>query len=164
MQTMLRRVLPAVLAATTVACAPFGGGIMGGGSTSSFSSVGSPVPEPAGGADTQAQELLLRALGDAISASGMAGGTFAAIDPSALGSTDPQLRAVGDLSARVGVVTINLASDDGLVLSTKSKSGRSFCVSMTSASGFAPPDGGTVDAHGATNVKDYTGTNWMFGP
>jgi len=160
---MFRRLAPAVLAATTVACAPFGEGIVGGDSTSSFSSVGSPVPAPPGGADMQAQQLLLLSLGDAIQASSVAGGTFAAMDPAALAATDPQIRAVGDLPARVGVVSIDLASDRGLVLSTKSKSGKSFCVSMTSTSGFAPPNGGSVDAHGATTVEDCTGANWMFG-
>jgi hypothetical protein len=164
MQAMVRRVLPSILAAMTVACAPFGEGIMGGGSTSSFSSIGSPVPAPPGGADSQAHELLLRALGDAIAVSGGAGGTFSAVEPSALTSADPQLRADGDVPARVGVVSINLASERGLVLSTKSKSGRSFCLSMVSASGLAPPDGGTVDAHGATSVEDCTGANWMFEP
>jgi hypothetical protein len=80
MRAVSRRLSPAFLVVLTVACAPFGEGIVGGGgSSSSFSSVGSPVPAP-GGADVQAQELLFRALGDAMALTTSTGGSFADID------------------------------------------------------------------------------------
>jgi hypothetical protein len=157
------RLSPAFLVILAVACAPFGEGIIGGGSSSSFSSVGSSVPAP-GDADTQAQELLFRALGDAISLTTSTGGSFADVDGLTLGGMDPGLDVVGDVPARVGVVSIDLASHDGLVMSTRSRSGRSYCISMASATGFSIPEGGTVDAHGATSVRDCAGKNWMSGP
>jgi hypothetical protein len=165
MRAMARRSVPAILAVLAVSCAPFGEGVLGGGdSTSSFSSVGSPVAVPPGSADSQAHDLLLRALGDAIQAAANAGGSFATVDLKALASIDPELRAVGDVPASVGVVSIDLASKDGIVLSTRSRSGTTFCLSMVSATGVAIPEGGTVDAQGATSVTDCTGKDWMFAP
>jgi hypothetical protein len=77
---------------------------------------------------------------------------------------NPGLDAAGDVPARVGVISINLASHDGLVMSTKSRSGRPYCISMASATGSSIPEGGTVDALGATSVRDCTGENWTSGP
>jgi hypothetical protein len=161
----MRRVLPVCLVVLASACTPFGGGIFegGGGSSGSFSS---PIPggPGLGPRDAQAQGLLFQALGDAMSSTGSVGGSFAGIDPRTVASFDPQLHVAGDVPARVGTVSINLAASDGLVMSTKSTSGTVYCISMSSSAGFAVPQGGTVDAHGATSVRACTGKDWVLNP
>ena len=164
MRAMTRRLLLIGFATLTVSCSPFGEGPFGGGgSSSSFSSVGSPVP--LGSPDQQAQELLMNVSSEAIAIS-IDGGTFASVDTTALSSMDPSVRVAGDVPARVGVVSINLASADGLVMSTKSRSGKTFCVSMTgtAVANFAPPSGGTVDAQDAASPTDCTGKDWVLNP
>jgi hypothetical protein len=164
MPRVTRRLLLIGCAALTVSCAPFGEGALGGGgSSSSFSSVGTPVP--AGSADIEARNLLMNVSGEAIVVS-IDAGTFAGLDPAALTSLDPSVRVAGDVPTRVGIVSINVASHDGLVMSTKSRSGRSFCVSVTglALANFSPPEGGTVDAHGATSPGDCTGKDWVSNP
>lgn len=164
MRTVTRRLLLTGLAALTVSCAPFGEGALGGGgASSSFSSVGTPVP--AGSADIQAQGLLMNVSGEAIAIS-IDAGTFAALDPAALASLDPSVRVARDVPARVGIVSINLASRDVLVMSTRSRSGKNFCISVAGLdlSSFSPPEGGTVDAHGATSARDCTGKDWATNP
>jgi hypothetical protein len=163
MRTVTRRLLLIGLAALTVSCAPFGEGALGGGSSSSFSSVGAPVP--VGSADSKAQGLLMNASGEAIVVS-IDAGTFAGLDRQALTTLDPSVRVAGDVPARVGIVSINLASQDGLVMSTKSRRGKSFCVSVTGLglASFSPPEGGTVDAHGATSAEGCTGKDWVSNP
>jgi hypothetical protein len=164
MRTVTRRLCLIGLAVLTLSCAPFGEGALGGGrSSSSFSSVGTPVP--VGSADLQAQGLLMNASGEAIVVS-IDAGTFAGLDRHALAALDPSLRVAGDAAARVGIVSINLAAEDGLVMSTKSRSGKSFCVSVTGLelASFSPPEGGTTDAHGATSAEDCTGKDWVSNP
>jgi hypothetical protein len=164
MRAMVRGLVLSGLVAITASCAPFGEGVLGGGASSeSFSSVGAPVP--VGLPDQQAQELLMMASSNAIVAS-FDSRTFADIDVDALTSMDPSVRIAGDVPARVGVVSINIAMDDGLVMSTKSSSGKTFCVSVTGASlaSFSPPEGGTVDAHGASSPGDCTGRDWVSNP
>ncbi len=164
MRTVIRRPVLFGLAALTVSCAPFGEGALGGGgSSSSFSSVGAPVP--AGSADLQAQGLLMNVSGEAIVVS-IDAGTFAGVDQATLTSLDPSVRVAGDVPARVGVVSINLASRDGLVMSTKSRTGRSFCVSVTglALANFSLPEGGATDARGATSPEDCTGKDWVSNP
>jgi hypothetical protein len=161
---MMRGLVLSGLVAITASCAPFGEGALGGAASSeSFSSAGAPVP--VGPPDQQAQELLMMASSNATVAS-FDSGTFANIDVEALTSMDPSLRFAGDVPTRVGVVSINLASKNGLVMSTESTSGRSFCVSVTGASlaSFSPPQGGTVDAHGASSPGDCTGRDWVSNP
>ena len=163
MRTVTRRLSLIALAALTVSCAPFGEGALGGGGSSSFSSVGSPVP--VGSADIQAKGLLMNVSGEAIVVS-IDAGTFAGLDPAEILSMDPSVRVAGDVPARVGIVSINLASRGGLVMSTKSRSGRSFCVSVTglALANFSPPEGGTVDAQGATAAEDCSGKDWVSNP
>jgi hypothetical protein len=164
MRTVTRRLSLIGLAVLTGSCALFGNGALGGGgSSSSFSSVGTPVP--VGSADIQAQGLLMTASGVAIVVS-IDAGTFAGLDRQALTALDPSVRVAGDGPARVGIVSINLASGYGLVMSTKSRNGKSFCVSVAGPelASFAPPEGGTVDAHGATSAEDCTGKDWVSNP
>ncbi len=164
MRTVTWRLSLIGLAALTLCCTPFGEGALGGGgSSSSFSSVGTPVP--VGSGDLRAKDLLMNASGEAIVVS-IDAGTFAGLDRRALTPLDPSVRLAGDAPARVGIVSINLASQDGLVMSTKSRSGTSFCVSVTrlELASFSPPEGGTVDAHGATSAEDCTGKNWVSNP
>jgi hypothetical protein len=164
MRAVTRLLLLTGLIGLTASCTPFGEGAFGGGaSSSSFSSIGSPVP--VGSPDIRARDLLLGAFGDALAAS-MDAGSFRGLDPAALVTTDPSIRVAGDVPARVGVVSVNLASGGGLVMSTKSGSGRVFCVSAPDLglANFAPPRGGTVDAHGATSTQDCTGRDWVSNP
>jgi hypothetical protein len=163
MRTVTRRLSLIALAALTVSCTPFGEGALGGGGSSSFSSVGTPVS--VGSADIQAQGLLMNASGEAIVVS-IDAGTFARLDRQALTAMDRSVRVAGDVPARVGIASINFASQDGLVMSTRSRSGKSFCVSVTGLelASFAPPEGGTVDAHGATSAEDCTGKDWVSNP
>ena len=73
----------------------------------------------------------------------------------------PSIHAVGDGAATVGVVSLNHAGTDGLVRSTKSRSGRVFCVALLTTGG--QPMTGSVDAHGATSIADCTGKDWTLG-
>ena len=164
MRTMTRSLLVTALIGLTVSCAPFGEGIVGaGGASSSFSSVG--VPVPGGSPDMRAQELLMNAFDEAMVVS-IDSGSFAELDTQALLAMDPSTRVAGDVPARVGVVSIDLASADGLVMSTKSRSGKSLCIAAAAPSlgSFAGPSGGTVDADGATSVADCTGRDWVSNP
>ena len=73
----------------------------------------------------------------------------------------PSIHAAGDITAKVGVVSLNRAGTDGAVLSTKSRSGRVFCVALLTTGG--QPMTGSVDAHGATSIADCTGKDWTLG-
>ena len=147
----MRRVVATVaLSATLTACAPLGAGPFGGGESSSFGSIGAPV-----GADAQAQDLLFGAW-IAVTASSVGGG-FADVTPGTLHAFDQTMKVAGDAPAKVGVISVNHAGADGVVLSTKSGSGDVFCIAVT-------PDGtpktGSVDAQGATSVDDCNGKSW----
>jgi hypothetical protein len=135
---------------TLTACAPLGAGPFGGGDSASFGSIGTPVDTEA-----QAQDLLFGAW-IAVTASS-AGGGFADVSPGTLHAFDPTMKVVGDAPAKVGVISLNHAGADGVVLSTKSASGGAFCLAVTHD---ATPKTGSVDAHGATSVDDCTGKSW----
>jgi hypothetical protein len=149
---MRRTLALAVIALCALsACAPFGfGGPLGGESSGSFSSVGAPI-----GLGGAGQALLLEAWG-ATSAS-MAMGNPTDVTPATLKAMDPNLEAVGDAPARVGVISINHVGSDGIVMSTKGKDGKAYCIAVL-------PDGspktGTADAQNATSVKACTGATW----
>lgn len=145
------------VAASLAACTPAGLGPFGGGASSQFSSVGAAI-DPT---DSGAQSLLLDASTVAmVIALDEGGTTFVGLTAEQMRELDPSVKVVGDAPARVGVVSLNYAGDDGAVLSTKSKSGRAFCVTVTSNAASAPL-AGSVDAHGATSLKACAGKNWL---
>jgi hypothetical protein len=61
-----------------------------------------------------------------------------------------------------GVVTINLASGDEIVMSTRATDGQAFCIAGDASSGVGSGGviRGSVDATGATTVSDCSGTPW----
>jgi hypothetical protein len=158
----IHRLLLLALVPAFVACAPFGPDFGQGGAPSSFSSIGTVVPP--GPADAQAQGQLMNAVSTATILS-VDGGGFANFTPAAASQFDSSQKLVVGRPARVGVVSIDLASADAVVLSTKSGSGRFFCVSLRASQAFmATPVGGTVDAFGATSVEDCSGRDWVLSP
>jgi len=147
----MRRIIAIVALGALTACAPLGAGPFGGGdSSSSFGSIGAPV-----GPDAQAQDLLFGAW-IAVTA-GSVGGGFANVTPGTLHGFDPTMKVVGDAPAKVGVISVNHAGADGVVLSTKSGSGHAFCIAITSG---GEPKTGSVDSQGATSVGECTGKSW----
>ena len=130
----------------------------GGGASSSFSSVAQPVSQ----ADTVAQTTLLNAAAAVMVVSfDEGGGGFEGLTAKQVASLDPTMHVVGDVPAKVGVVSLNYAGPDGAVLSTKSKSGSVFCVALTDSA--QQPESGSVDAYGATSVGDCKGHHWSLG-
>jgi hypothetical protein len=146
----MRRAIAIVALAALTACAPLGAGPFGGGESSSFSSIGAPV-----GADAQAHDLLFGGW-VAVTASSVGGG-FAGVTPGTLHAFDQTMKVVGDAPAKVGVISVNHAGADGVVLSTKSGSGHAFCIAVTPG---GTPKTGSVDAQGATSVDDCNGKSW----
>ena len=140
------------MALSLTACAPMGVGPFGGGASSSFSSVA-----PIGGTDQAAQSLLFTAW---LATSASALGGVQDVTPGALRAFDPTMKVVGDAPARVGVISVNHAGVDGVIFSTRSGSGKAFCLAVT-ADGL--PRTGSVDAHNATSVEDCGGKGWTLG-
>jgi hypothetical protein len=146
----MRRAIAIVALSTLTACAPLGGGPFGGGESSPIIPIGPPQ-----GANAEAQNLLFGAW-VAVTASSVGGG-FADVTPGTLRGFDPTMKVVGDAPAKVGVISLNHAGTDGVVLSTKSGSGDVFCVAATAG---GTPKTGSVDAQGATSVEDCNGKSW----
>jgi hypothetical protein len=83
--------------------------------------------------------------------------TYSGFDSTGGSSIEPSLTWVGDEPAQMGTISIDLASDSQLVLSTRSASGATFCVGDDAMSGSSF---GTVDAQGASSASNCTGSSW----
>ena len=83
--------------------------------------------------------------------------TYAGFDPAAGASIEPAFHWTGDGGAAVGAVSIDLADAGQLVLSTRSQSGRPFCMADGGAAGIIS---GSVDARGASSASACTGDSW----
>jgi hypothetical protein len=129
-----------------------GVGPFGGEASSSFGTVA-----PQLGADFDAHGLLVAAW-LAVASTNPDG--YAELTPGAIKGVDPTLDVVGDAPAQVGRVSVNMAGPDGLVFSTKSRSGMVFCLAV---GGDGIPRTGSVDAHNATSVDDCSGKAWAPG-
>ncbi len=105
------------------------------------------------GPDTKAQSLLASAWASVMST---ANGQFDHVDKASI-STNPMLKVVGDVPARVDVISVDHIGSDGVVMSTKSSSGTVFCIAVTTD---PIPITGNVDAQGATSISDCSGTPW----
>ena len=106
------------------------------------------------GPDTKAQSLLASAWASVMSTSN---GQFDQVDKASIATTDPTLKVLGDVPARVAVISVDHIGRDGVVMSTKSSSGNVFCIAVTAD---PIPITGSVDAQGATSVSDCSGTPW----
>jgi hypothetical protein len=84
--------------------------------------------------------------------------TFSGYNPSIAHRIDSTLSFVDGQPAAQGVVSIDAASGNVVVLSTQSARGATFCVAGSGASG--PRSYGTVDAQGATSLAGCTGEDW----
>ena len=125
------------------------------------SKTGRPSEDPAVTAikaaqDKVAQTLLLSAM-VASKSYFIDGATYAGFDPSAASAIEPALDWTGDGFATVGAVSIDLANGAQLVLSTRSQSGRPFCIADGGSTG---PISGSVDAMGASSAATCTGGSW----
>ena len=146
------------MAVVTLAACGRAGLPFDGGASSEFSSVGSPVSQ----GDAEAQALLLDvASGAMVIALDEGGGGYDGLTAAQVSALDPSMHVVGDVPAKIGVVSLNHSGPEGAVLSTKSTSGRVFCVALTEQQPM--PKTGSVDAHGATSVHDCTGKRWSLG-
>jgi hypothetical protein len=114
-----------------------------------------PIPGSGFGGNDTGQALLASAWASAM-ATAQPGG-FASTTPADLARADPSLTVVGDAPAKVGVISLNHAGKDGLVMSTKGTGGGFLCIAVTSAS---IPTTGSVDAVHATSVHDCSGKPW----
>jgi type II secretory pathway pseudopilin PulG len=83
--------------------------------------------------------------------------TYSGFDSTAGSSIEPSLTWVGNEPAQMGTISIDLASDSQLVLSTRSASGATFCVGDNAMSGSTF---GTVDAQGASSASSCPGASW----
>ena len=83
--------------------------------------------------------------------------TYAGFDTAAATSTEPAFKWAADSAATVGAVSIDLADAGQLVLSTRSQSGRPFCMADGGATGIIS---GSVDARGASSAAACTGYSW----
>jgi hypothetical protein len=83
------------------------------------------------------------------------GNTFSGFDPSIASGIEPSLTWREDQRAVLGGLSINLVSDEQVVLSTLSESGNAFCVTSDVDAGSTY---GRTDAVGATSVADCRGT------
>lgn len=85
------------------------------------------------------------------------GSTYAGFDPEVAKFIEPSLTWYANTSAIPGGISINLATDDDVVLSTKSESGQAFCI----AEHDELPDLGTyygrMDAIGSADAMSCTG-------
>ena len=115
---------------------------------------GSQAPPFHSGPDTKAQSLLASAWASVMSTSN---GRFDQVDKGSISATDPTLKVLGDVPARLDVISVDHIGSDGVVMSTKSSSGKVFCIAVTAD---PIPITGTVDAHGATSVSGCSGTPW----
>jgi hypothetical protein len=122
---------------------------------------GQPSEDPAIAAikaaqDKVAQSLLLSAM--VSSKSYFVGeATYAGFDPGAASAIEPGFKWSGGGAATVGSVSIDLADGPQLVLSTRSQSGRPFCMADGAPSGIIS---GSVDAKGASSAAACTGASW----
>jgi hypothetical protein len=137
------------LTAALSACSALGfpGGGFGSGPSSQ-------MPPFHSGPDTKAQSLLAGAWASVMSTSN---GRFDQVTKASIAATDPTLKVVGDVPARIDVISVDHTGSDGVVMSTKSSSGNVFCIAVTSD---PIPITGSVDAHRAASVHDCSGKPW----
>jgi hypothetical protein len=80
-------------------------------------------------------------------------GSFDGLTPGRGQSIEPSIRWAGDAPAKANVVSIDLAAGDQLVMSTKSASGKPFCIADDAGVAVY----GKVDGAGATSATSCTG-------
>lgn len=85
------------------------------------------------------------------------GSTYAGFDPEVAEFIAPSLVWYANTSASPGVISINVATDDDVVLSTKSGSGQAFCIAEHDKLPGAGIYYGRMDAFGATDAMSCTG-------
>ena len=84
-------------------------------------------------------------------------GAFDRVDKGSTATTDPTLKVLGDVPARVDVIGVDHIGSDGVVVSTKSSSGKVFCIAVPAD---PIPITGSVEAQGATSISDCSGKAW----
>jgi hypothetical protein len=85
------------------------------------------------------------------------GSTYAGFDPEVAKFIEPSLVWYANTSAGPGVISINVATDDDVVLSTKSASGQAFCIAELDEGPDAGTYYGRLDALGVTDATSCTG-------
>lgn len=105
--------------------------------------------------DRSAQSDLRNAM-TAAKAYFVAGDTYDGFDPPAAEAIEPNILWMWNQPAEAGLVTINLARGDVVVLSTRSESGAAFCIAEESAViVYGRKD--AVDARGAADCGSAPG-------
>lgn len=85
------------------------------------------------------------------------GSTYTGFDSEVAKIIAPSLVWYANTSASPGVISINVATDDDVVLSTKSGSGQAFCIAEHDELPNAGTYYGRIDAFGATDAMSCTG-------
>jgi hypothetical protein len=116
------------------------------------SSSGSNVIAAANGAKDEAAKSVLQNAIEAAKTYSLTG-TYNGWTPAQGRSIEPSIRWAGSTPARANVVSIDLAAGDQLVMSTKSASGKPFCI----ADNAGVVAYGRMDGAGATAATSCTG-------
>jgi hypothetical protein len=83
--------------------------------------------------------------------------SYAGFDPEVAETIEPSLTYYSNTPAVVGAISINLATDDDLVLSTKSESGQAFCLAEHDEGPSSGTYYGQIDAAGAADAMSCAG-------
>jgi hypothetical protein len=83
--------------------------------------------------------------------------SYAGFDPELGEAIEPSLAWYPDTPAVLGAISINLATGDDVVLSTKSETGQAFCIAEHDEGPTAGTYYGRVDALGATDATSCAG-------
>jgi hypothetical protein len=127
------------------------GGIQMGKDASSGS--GSNAIAAANGAKDEAAKSVLQNAVEAANTYSIQGGTYEGWTPAQGRSIEPSIRWAGSTPARANVVSIDLATGEQLVMSTKSVSGKPFCIGDNAGVVVY----GRMDGAGATTATSCTG-------
>jgi len=92
------------------------------------------------------------------------GDTYSGFDAGAAAALEiePAVTFVGDEPASTGVVSINLARTDQIVMSTLSGDGEPFCIGEDLSTGTTTF--GSVDGVGASDASACSGDSWLSSP
>ncbi len=106
----------------------------------------------AGGAQDAASQSALESAVEAAKTYAISG-SYDGLTPGRGKSIEPSIRWAGDTPAKANVISIDLAAGDQLVMSTKSASGKPFCIADNAGVAVY----GKVDGAGATAATSCTG-------
>jgi outer membrane murein-binding lipoprotein Lpp len=83
--------------------------------------------------------------------------TYGGFDPEVGAAIEPSLAWYPDIPAVPGAISINLATDDDVVLSTRSETGQVFCIAERDEGPSQGTYYGRVDGSGATDAMSCEG-------